>query len=337
MIVDRYYYGKLSENEKEVYREIYQGCTEFRDVIPITNFPGETNGYNRIVQALMDDNPLLYYVNQSTIEFAQDANGNIAVIPQYFFRKDKVDVYNKRLQEAVNRIIYNLKLTEGTDLDKVRRVHDYLCSNISYDYGGSDLHDVSRFITAHNITGVFAHKSAQCEGIAKATKVLLNAVDVRCMIPFGQAKDNHGVMGDHCWNIVKIDDRPYHLDITFDIGACTPIDIAYDYYNVPDSVIRKDHVFSTSLPKCTERQAGYFEQAGLVFSSKILLRNYISREVKHGATMVYFKLAGKLKAKEICEEMTEYALKAVCDNGRNVATAYKIVNDAANTLRIVIQ
>ena len=337
MIVDRYYYGKLPEKEKAVYREIYRGCTEFRDVIPITACVGETNVYSRIVQALMDDNPLLYYVNQSTIEFAQDTNGNIAVIPQYFFPRDKVDVYNQRLQEAVNRIINDLKLTEGTDLDKVRRVHDYLCSTISYDYGGSDIHDVSRFITAHNITGVFAHKRAQCEGIAKAAKVLLNAVDVRCMIPFGQAKDNHGVMGDHCWNIVKIDGRPYHLDITFDIGAGTPSDIAYDSYNIPDSVIRKDHVFSTSLPKCTERQAGYFEQAGLVFSSKILLRNYISREVKHGAPMVYFKLAGKLKAKEICEEMTEYILNLLCNNGRNEAVGHQTINNVINTCRISFQ
>lgn len=337
MIVDRYYYGKLPEEEKTVYREIYRGCLEFKDVIPVSTCSGETKSYNRIVQALMDDNPLLYYVNQSTIEFAQDADGNIAVIPQYFFKREKVDVYSQRLQEAVNRIIFNLKLTEGTDLDKVRRVHDYLCSNISYDYGGSDIHDVSRFITAHNITGVFAHKRAQCEGIAKAAKVLLNAVDIQCMIPFGQAKNEHGVMGDHCWNIVKIEGCPYHLDITFDIGASTPGAIAYDYYNVPDSVIRKDHVFPTGLPKCSEKQAGYFEQSGLVFSSKMLLRNYLSKEVKHGATMVYFKLAGKLKAKVIAEEMTEYVLNMLCDNGRNEAVGCQIVNEMINTCRIVFQ
>lgn len=48
----------------------------------------------------------------------------------------------------------------------------------------------------------------------------------------------------------KIDDLiPYHLDITFDIGVGFADTIAYDYYNVTDSQIRKDHVYSTGFPK----------------------------------------------------------------------------------------
>lgn len=335
LIVDRFYYGKLPDDEKQIYREIYQGCMAHKDIIPISASEEEiVKSYARIIQALMDDNPLLYFLNQSMIDFARDANGNYAVMPQYFFSEKNVAAYNQKIQDAANKIIYDLKLTEGSDLEKARKVHDYMCRNIAYDYGGANTKDISRFISAHNIIGVFAHQKAQCEGIAKAAKVLLNAVDVRCIVIFGQAKDTPGVMEDHCWNMVNIGGKPYHMDITFDIGVGSADAISFDYYNITDSQIRKDHVFSTGFPKCTEKQAGYFEQEGLVFASKKMLRDYISRQVKNGAKMVYFKLAGKLKVRDIANEITEYALQQFCDTGLSQMTGDQTINEAANTCRI---
>jgi len=335
VIVDRYFYGKLPDNEKQIYREIYQGCMAHKDVIPVSAFENDdAKSYLRIIQAILDDNPLLYFLNQSRMDLAQDANGNYAVIPQYFFSQENVASYNQKIQDAANAIIYKLKLTEGSDLEKVRKVHDYMCQKITYDYGGANVKDVSRFIAAHNIIGVFAHQKAQCEGIAKAAKVLLNAVDVRCIVLFGEAADETGKMTDHSWNIVNVGGTPCHLDITFDIGVGTADAVSFDYYNVTDSQIRKDHVYSTGFPRCTEKKYGFFEQEGLIFTSKKLLRDYISRQVKNGSRMVYFKLAGKLKARDIADEVTNYALQQYVDAGINQITGQQTINDAANTCRI---
>jgi len=335
VIVDRYFYGKLPDNEKQIYREIYQGCMAHKDVIPVSSVENEdAKAYLRIIQAIMDDNPLLYFLNQSRMDLAQDANGNYAVMPQYFFSQENIAAYNQKVQDAANAIIYDLKLTEGSDLEKVRKVHDYMCGKITYDYGGANINDVSRFIAAHNIIGVFAHRKAQCEGIAKAVKVLLNAVDVRCIVLFGEAADETKQMTDHAWNIVNIKGIPCHLDITFDIGVGSTDAFSYDYYNVTDSQIRKDHIFSTGFPKCTEKQYGFFEQEGLVFTSKRLLRDHIARQVKNNSRMVYFKLGGKLKAREIVDEITNYALQQYLDAGMSQITGKQTVNDAANTCRI---
>lgn len=335
MIVDRYYYGKLPDNEKQIYREIYQGCMAHKDVIPVSAFEkNDVKSYLRIIQAILDDNPLLYFLNQSRMDLAQDAKGNYAVMPQYFFSQENVASYNQKIQDAANAIIYKMKLTEGSDLEKVRKVHDYMCQKITYDYGGANAKDVSRFIAAHNIIGVFAHQKAQCEGIAKAAKVLLNAVDVRCIVLFGEAADETGKMTDHSWNIVNVGGAPCHLDITFDIGVGTADAVSFDYYNVTDSQIRKDHVFSTRFPRCTEKKYGFFEQEGLVFTSKKLLRDYISRKVKNGSGMVYFKLAGKLKARDIADEMAIFAQELICKKGTRHVLSRININNAANTCRI---
>lgn len=38
--------------------------------------------------------------------------------------------------------------------------------------------------------------------------------------------------GEHAWNVVKIDGKWYHLDVTFDGGVDSP---DYAYFNVPDT------------------------------------------------------------------------------------------------------
>ena len=336
MIVDRYYYGKLPDKEKQVYKEIYQGCMEHKDLILISATEEEIGkSCQRIMDALMDDNPLLYFVNQSRLDFARDDNGNMAVMPQYFFAEDNVKRYNQKIQDAANKLIMDLKLTEGSDLEKVRKVHDYMCANVQYDYDGANINDVTRFITTHNIIGVFAHKKAQCEGIAKAAKVLLNAVDVKCIFITGKAKGLGNEMGEHGWNIVNIDGDPYQLDITYDIGATTDGMIAYDYYNITDTQIRKTHVFSTGYPKCALHESSYFEMNDLVFSSKKKLQEYIAKRVKAGEKVLYFKLGGKLKVAEIWEEMMNYGYQILCDMGYGNMNGERILNEDINTCRII--
>ena len=336
MIVDRYYYGRLSETEKAIYKELYSGCMQHKDVIPIP-LKADANTdkvCKRVVSALTEDNPLLYFLNQSLMEIAQDANENIALVPQYFFSEDMVEQYNKKIQDSANQLIYDLKLTEGSELDKVRTVHDYMCNNIKYSHEGSDVNNINKMITTHNIMGVFADKEAQCEGIAKAAKVLLNAVDIRCICVGGKACTDKTTMIDHAWNIVNIDGNPYQLDITFDLGLSTPGYICYDYYNLSDSQMSKNHKFSTTLPKCSSKELGYFEQEQLIFKSKGKVLDYIDDQIAAGAETVYFKLAGKLVIADIIDELTDHANLFRRDEGIEEPHCKQIINEAMNTCRL---
>ena len=112
---------------------------------------------------------------------------------------------------------------------------------------------------------------------------------------------------------------------------------SYDYYNVTDTQLRKDHVYSTEYPRCIKKQANYFEQNGLIFTSKRRLKEYISTQVKNSFHIIYVRLAEKLKVREIVDEMTDYGFRLLEDMGMNQMTAYQTVNEAANTLRITFR
>lgn len=342
MIVDRYYFGRLPEDEKTIYKEIYQGCMEHKDLIEcsvkVKQEEDLTASFQRIMNALTYDNPLMYFLNQSVMDFAVDQNGNIAVMPQYFLTKEKVDSTNQKLQDAANKLIQTLKLTEGSDYDKVMKVHDYICKNIAYDHRGADSSDVTRFIATHNIIGVFAHKKAQCEGIAKAVKVLLNAVEVKCIYVAGDQKADDGTLTGHGWNIVNIDGTPYQLDVTADIGALSSDgSVSYDYLNVTDAQIRRNHILPSGLPKCTATDMNYFVVNDRIFSSKKKLQTFIDDQIKSGSTMFYYMLSGKLKASEILDETVQFAHEKLCEAGKDKLKPNYMINRYMNTCRITFR
>ena len=319
-----------------MYKEIYSGCMKHQDMIMISAKQGMAyKSFGKVMKALTDDNPLLYFLNQSVMEMATDSDGRVTVIPQYFFSMDNVEKYNQKIQDTANKLIYDLKLMDGSEEEKVKKVHDYMCRNVKYDHEGADLRNVSRFITSHNIMGVFAHKKAQCEGIAKAAKVLLNAVDVKCIYVGGKASSGKTQMESHGWNIVSIDGQPYHLDITFDIGAGNGKYISYDYYNLTDAQMKRDHVFGSDYPRCKATQENYFVKNGLAFSSLKPLLEYAGNTIRNGKMMLYFRTDGKLKVKEVIGDVENEAFSGLSEQGKTKARSYRIVNDAMNTCRIV--
>lgn len=333
MIADRYYYNCLDKREQNIYRILYAGILEHKETIPIPSCNLKEESFQRIFSAMANDNPLLYYLNQSAMSVASDQFGNTALCPQYFFKKETVEEYNRRIQQAANTIIADLKLTEGTDYEKEQKVHDYFCKNIAYDHLGSDTGNITRVIMSHNILGVFAKKRAMCEGIAKAVKVLLNAVDVKCIVVSGTAYAEDGSQYPHAWNMVKIDGEPYHLDVTYDIGSTSNGNIAYDWFNVNDAIIQGNHISETKVPVCSADGMNYYTKNKVVFSTKQMAVNYVKKNVSQGKRILYMRFKGKLKVQNVYETLANTALQEAAENGISL-TATSSPCKMTNTLRI---
>lgn len=250
MIVDRYYYQKLNTKEQAIYRKFYKGLLAHEEVIALPirgQLPMDVFG--RIYAAVTRDNPLIYYVNQSTCKTVTDRHGHTAICPQYFYSREKVRIFNKQIENSINQLAVDLRLFEGSNYDKELKIHDWFCKNIKYDDKGTDIKDLHRVIFSHNIIGVFAKHTAQCEGIAKAVKVLLNAINIKCIVATGKAGIGQKYE-PHAWNIADIDGRFCQLDVTWDMGGSTDGNISYEYFNVTDRVIKKTHKAENILPRC---------------------------------------------------------------------------------------
>lgn len=319
MIVDRYYYHQLNKEEQAVYKAFYNGVMAHQEIIPIS-VRGEftQNSFERIFMAITRDNPLIYFLNQSACSVANDKFGHIAICPQYFFTKEKVKEYNRKIEKVVNKLAEHLHLLECNDYEKELRIHDWICQNIEYDYEGSNKNNLSRVIASHNILGVFAHHKAQCEGIAKAVKVLLNAVDVKCIVVTGQSL-KRGKTAPHAWNIISIDGEPYQLDVTWDMGAMgqSKHHIAYNYFNLTDKLTNQNHKADGSLPKCKSKKANYYVQRGCSFQMKHHLLTYIDMLIEQNEQIYEFRVEGRLNKVGIEKEVTDYIVQRLHGQGRS--------------------
>ena len=121
-----------------------------------------------------------------------------------------------------------------TDEDKVLALHDYLVMNVTYDmeiYKGEGNYDM----ITHSAYAALVNEVAVCSGYALAFKYLLNHLDIDCICFTSNAMK-------HAWNGVKLDDKWYHIDATWDdpefIGGGASGYVDHDYFLLSDETMR---------------------------------------------------------------------------------------------------
>lgn len=147
--------------------------------------------------------------------------------------------------------------------------------------------------------GVLFYKTAVCEGISKTLKFLLNALDIKCVVIKGKATDelSGGIVSPeifHAWNMVKIDEKPYYVDLTWDINLSEKNIIRHDYFNLTDTDIAIDHSIDKNLPSCKAYDDNYFYKNGLVVTKKADLRRIVANKIKNGENSVEFKIMNEV-------------------------------------------
>lgn len=333
MLTDRYYYNRLSSAEKTLYSSIYGAIVSLQASVIL---PGRITmpTLSKLISAMSNDNPHLYYFNQTELK-CQTTSTSTTVFLQYFFTASEIQKINKQVETAVNTIISKLSLEKVADeLEREKRVHDVFAGKISYDYDAVTTKDNRHFATAHSIVGVFIDKKAVCDGIAKATKILLNAANINCIVVTGKSllEQREG----HAWNIVRINNSAYHLDVTWDVANSTTKLTTYDYFNLTDEAIMKDHSEFTGMPACINTEANYYFANKLCFNSIEAAKKYVTQAATKGIRHINLLWNGNpdLFSQTTCE-LVKQAIETASLDGYNWTAKYW-TNDMQKTISILV-
>ena len=149
---------------------------------------------------------------------------------KYLSNYEQEVLVNKKVKEVLDE----LNVYKKSDYEKVKAVHDYIVQNINYDYN-------LRNYTAYN---AIIDKNVVCQGFASLTYKMLKELDVDVRIISGISNNqNHG------WNIVKINDKWYNIDNTWDEGETIDNEVSYKYFlkspNEFDESHKRDDKFTT--------------------------------------------------------------------------------------------
>ncbi len=128
-------------------------------------------------------------------------------------------------KNVISNLAFYLK--EFANLEKIVYLHNLLLSSVEYPnvrlikFLNVKLPFINLFSGKErdyfSVRGVLLNKKAFCIGIAITWKKFLDTIGVKNKIVWGYVNSAEKGKIIHMWNIVYINQLPYHLDTTFDI------------------------------------------------------------------------------------------------------------------------
>lgn len=293
MLADRYYYHRLKDKNQMLYKLILKAAENYQTSIMIGQVYYEPEDINAVNKAIILDNPYLFHFS-GRLEVVSDTKAYTIKI-SYDFRLEEYEELKKDALIHAEKLLHRADVKSKTTEEIVQTIHDMIVKYVDYDEecldGGDKKSEGSRY--SYSILGVLIRKKAVCEGIAKAFKYLMNAVNIGCIVVVGKGYgvSSVGSEVEHAWNIVKIGNQNYHIDVTWDLNAGKDEFGTYDYYNLTDDLIKRDHLCFDVLPKCNCLEENYFYKHSAVMLNEEQLMRYIDLHVQTLPAKIYVRLA----------------------------------------------
>ncbi len=160
------------------------------------------------VDALANDNTTLSNINNfvhpynsfSDIKTKYNDLGKITVEINKVYSEDKIKEINTKIEQILNTVTFS-----DDTLDNIKLIHDYIINNSKYDTDRSD-NNIANY-DSDTAYGNLIQGYGLCGGYADSMELFLEQMHIKS---FKVASDNH------IWNAVNLNNKWYHLDLTWD-------------------------------------------------------------------------------------------------------------------------
>lgn len=240
------YRSLLSGERLKAYDEILAALAKGRNPVPMSQAHVTAGEMPDIVSCVLLDHPELYWVREDCRCTYSPADSH--VISLHFAEEvslldlPKTDL---RLDQETRRLL-STAASLKTDADRVKLIHDHLTRTVRYGPGPMDQTAYAGLVLKRGV----------CAAYSKAFLYCLQKLGISAACLKGRARGE-----DHMWNLVRLDDEFYAMDVTWDDPIGKPAGTSfYKYFNVTDSEMEKDHArsaLSARLPRARGRKYGF--------------------------------------------------------------------------------
>lgn len=187
--------------------------------------PKEYKSCTKDVESIGNDSKLMSNINNyvhpynsfKTIKTKVSSNNEITLEIQKKYSEEKIN----KINELVNNVISELDLNNIDDLTKIERIHNYILNHTVYDKNTNSFDINSAY-------GSLIEGHAVCSGYADAFSIFMNIYK----IPNIRVSSEN-----HLWNLVYINGKWLHIDLTWDDSENNKYDNNY-------FLITKEKLFS---------------------------------------------------------------------------------------------
>lgn len=287
-----YYYNQLSKIEQRAYYAMKEGLKSLETSFAVPLLDG-ARLFDIYFMVRMDC-PEIFYSVKFSYQYYKESD-HAELIPEYLFQKSKIIEHQKAMDARVKKLARQAE--KMSEKEKELFIHDFICRNVRYDK--------LKKAYSHEIIGPLGQGVGVCEGIAKAVKILCDALGIWCIIALSENNPEKGIRYRHAWNILRIEGKYYHLDATFDNSLSKDDVIRYDYFNLSDSQIFKDHEpVIWKVPACLDGDRTYYREKKLSWTKYEDVRKRTAQAVKKGKALI-FQWRGGYLTREVLKELFE--------------------------------
>ena len=313
-----YYYNQLNKEQQRVYYGMKEGLLNLKDSFSVPMLSGKE--LSDIYFMIRMDCPEIFYSVTFTYKYYADSS-TVEMVPQYLFSKSKLKEHRQAMESRVKKLAHQAKNLD--EKGKELFIHDFIVNHVKYDKLKKEY--------SHEIIGALGNGVAVCEGMAKAVKVLCDELDIWCIIAVSEANPEKGIKYRHAWNVIRINGQYYHLDVTFDNTLSKDGTVRYDYVNLSDRQIFRDHEpVIWKVPACNDNDGFYYKEKKLSWTTTDEVRNRAKQAVKKGKVLLFHWRGGYL-TKEILGQLMELFRQEAKAKGKR---AYVSVNWPQAVLRV---
>jgi len=285
-----YYYEQLNKEQQKAYYAMKEGLLQLQDSFAVPMLTKKE--LSDIYFMIRMDCPEIFYSVTFTYRYYPDSSA-VEMIPKYLFTKDKIKEHRQAMESRVKKLAR--QAVELDEKGKELYIHDFIVENVKYDKLKKEY--------SHEIIGALGNGVAVCEGMAKAVKILCDEMNLWCIIALSEANPDKGIKYRHAWNVIRINGQYYHMDATFDNTLSRDDTVRYDYLNLSDKQIERDHEpVIWKIPVCNDGDHFYYKEKKLSWTTTEEVRKRTKQAVKKGRVLLFHWRGGYL-TREILSDL----------------------------------
>ncbi len=301
--MEAYYYSKMNKVQQNIYHAMKTGLMKLEPSFPLPRVEGAE--LQEIFFKLRLDYPEIFYAVSYRYKFYQEAS-HIEFIPEYLFTKKKIMEHQQAMKVRLTKLIAPMKGKPELEIEQY--IHDFICQNVRYDKLKKPY--------SHEIIGPLGHGVGVCEGIAKTVKALCDGLGIWCIIAISEANPEKQIKYRHAWNVIRIKGNYYHLDATFDNTLGGGEVIRYDYFNLDDGQLFRDHEpVIYPVPRAQVKDGFYYRVKKLSFTKLEEVRKRVTQAIRKQKPLIFHWRGGHL-TREVLAEIVAVIEEAAGEKGR---------------------
>ncbi|MBQ9743338.1 MAG: hypothetical protein IJV88_06700 [Ruminococcus sp.] len=194
-----------------------------------------------VISAYFQDHPEAYWTD-SRFEYSNATDNTIVQMYSYLSAED-INATNEKAESAAYEILSGID-ADADAFEKELYIHDSIITRCEYV---DDLDEVPQEYRTYTILGPLVDGEAVCEGYSRSMQLLLSSVGIESYNVLGIGTDEL-----HMWNCVKLADKWYFVDPTWDDDGVDGA--SYDYFNITTDQLLYDHTISPLYSSLSEDQ-----------------------------------------------------------------------------------